>query len=151
MKKCPKCKSQILDDVKFCPYCGANVEYVPAETKYDTFEKGKSQSTKRGYDTYVNVSGAQQSFDTYVKTDSQKMVVDHNPQYQNQKPVETNSSVWGVLGFFLPLIGFILYLTWRTERPKDALNARNGALFSTILIIFLVAIMSCTLFNMSDF
>lgn len=151
MKKCPKCKSQILDDVKFCPYCGANVEYVPAETKYDTFEKGKSQASVRGHDTYRDNNGAKQNFETYVKTDSQKMVVDRNPQYQNQKPLESNPAIWGVIGFVLPIFGFLLYFTWRTERPKDALNARNGALVSTILIIFLVMIMSCSMINMTDF
>lgn len=151
MKKCPKCKSQILDDVKACPYCGANVEYVPAETKYDTYEKGKSQASVRGHDTYHDNACAKQGFETYVKTDSQKMMVDHNMQNQNQKPVNTNSAVWGIFGFLMPIIGFILYFLWRTDRPQDALQARNGALISTIIIILFIAMMKCTMFGSTGF
>lgn len=39
---------------------------------------------------------------------------------------------WGILGFFIPLVGLILYLTWRNDQPKNARKAGQGALISVI-------------------
>lgn len=40
---------------------------------------------------------------------------------------------WGILGFFIPLVGLILFLVWREERPKDSKGAGIGALVRVIL------------------
>lgn len=46
-----------------------------------------------------------------------------------------SSFVWGILGFFIPLAGLILYLIWKQERPSDAKAAGIGALICVILNI----------------
>lgn len=43
--------------------------------------------------------------------------------------------LWGVLGFFIPLVGFILFLVWRNERPNTAKSCGIGALVGFILWI----------------
>ena len=54
-----------------------------------------------------------------------------NTQVQN---IQDDGSIgWGVLGFFVPLAGLILFLMWRTERPKSAKAAGLGALISVIV------------------
>ena len=45
---------------------------------------------------------------------------------------------WGILGFFIPIVGLILYLVWKTDRPKDSKAAGIGALVSVILGILSV-------------
>ena len=40
---------------------------------------------------------------------------------------------WGVLGFFIPLAGLILFIMWKQERPKASKSAGIGALISVIL------------------
>lgn len=66
------------------------------------------------------------------------------PSYQNYQnyqsyqtprsnPADTGSMAWGVLGFFLPVVGFILWLVWKDERPLDAKVAGKGALISVII------------------
>ena len=45
---------------------------------------------------------------------------------------ETHTFWWGVLGYFFPLVGLILFLVWREEKPKTAESAGIGALFSVI-------------------
>ncbi|MFA5449543.1 MAG: zinc ribbon domain-containing protein [Clostridia bacterium] len=42
---------------------------------------------------------------------------------------------WGVLGFFVPLAGLILYILWRTEKPKNSTAAGRGALISACFIV----------------
>ena len=40
---------------------------------------------------------------------------------------------WGLLGFIVPIVGLILFLVWKDEKPKTALMAGKGALISVIL------------------
>jgi hypothetical protein len=46
---------------------------------------------------------------------------------------DTGSIGWGVLGFFFPLIGLILYLVWKNEKPKTANMVGKGALIGVIV------------------
>lgn len=48
------------------------------------------------------------------------------------------SKGFAVLGFFFPLIGFILYLVWKSETPLKAKSAGKGALIGFIVISALV-------------
>lgn len=48
---------------------------------------------------------------------------------------ESGSGGWGVLGFFFPVVGLILFLIWRTEKPKSSRAAGIGALISVILSV----------------
>ena len=41
--------------------------------------------------------------------------------------------LWGLLGFFVPVAGLILYLIWKDERPRAAKAAGIGALVSTMI------------------
>lgn len=46
---------------------------------------------------------------------------------------DTGNGAWGVLGFFVPVAGLILYLLWNTSAPKNAKMAGKGALISVIV------------------
>ncbi len=43
---------------------------------------------------------------------------------------------WAVLGFFIPIVGVVLYFVWKKNRKADAKNAGGGALVSLILWAF---------------
>lgn len=49
---------------------------------------------------------------------------------------------FAVLGFFLPLIGLILYLVWKSETPLKAKSCLNGAIAGFITGIVLVVLIS---------
>jgi hypothetical protein len=51
--------------------------------------------------------------------------------------VEGDTLGWAVLGFFFPLVGLILYLVWKEERPRASLSAGKGALWSVIIQVVL--------------
>ncbi len=46
---------------------------------------------------------------------------------------DTGNIGWGFLGFFFPLIGLILYLVWKDNKPKCAKVAGKGALVGVII------------------
>lgn len=67
------------------------------------------------------------------------------PCPENSRPYSSNSKDqsslgWGVLGFFFPLIGLILFLVWRTELPLRAKSVGKGALISAIISIVVMVI-----------
>ena len=58
------------------------------------------------------------------------------PQYQQaapQAPVDNGSFGWAVLGFCFPIVGLVLYLVWKSNKPISAKKAGIGALVSVIL------------------
>lgn len=61
----------------------------------------------------------------------------------SKKAVQEEGSTTGyaVLGFFVPIVGLILYLIWKDERPRASLSAGKGA-----LIGFIVGIVSYIIF-----
>lgn len=60
---------------------------------------------------------------------------------------------YGMLGFFIPVVGLILYILWKKEKPSTARAAGKGALVSFVLgIIFYIVVMVCSiLFIDSEF
>ncbi len=46
---------------------------------------------------------------------------------------DSGSIGWGFLGFIIPIVGLILYLTWKNEKPKCAKRAGSGALAAVII------------------
>ncbi|ERJ13235.1 hypothetical protein [Haloplasma contractile] len=59
---------------------------------------------------------------------------------------------YGILGFCIPLVGLILFLVWKDEKPGDAKMAGVGALVSVIvgaffyIISFVVGMASMSVF-----
>ncbi len=49
---------------------------------------------------------------------------------------------WGLLGFCIPLIGLILFLVWRDDKPLTAKAAGMGALAAIIIGIAVYAILA---------
>ena len=43
--------------------------------------------------------------------------------------------LWGLLGFCIPVVGLILFLIWKDQKPKTAKAAGIGALVSVIISV----------------
>ncbi|MDR1237752.1 MAG: PLDc N-terminal domain-containing protein [Propionibacteriaceae bacterium] len=56
-----------------------------------------------------------------------------NPPASN----DTGSFGWTVLGFFIPIVGLILWLVWKNDRPKDSTKARNGFIAGLVVSVIL--------------
>jgi len=68
----------------------------------------------------------------------------YEPIYQEEQksvPVQENNTFWwGVLGFFVPIAGLIIFLIWLKEKPKSAKCAGIGALIRVGISIVLTII-----------
>ena len=52
--------------------------------------------------------------------------------------VEDQGNVgWTILGFFIPIVGLILFLVWKDSKPVSAKQAGKGALISVIIEVVL--------------
>lgn len=43
--------------------------------------------------------------------------------------------LWGLLGCCIPIVGLILFLVWKDQKPKTAKAAGIGALISVIAMV----------------
>lgn len=70
-----------------------------------------------------------------------------------QAPVVTDSGSfgWAVLGFFIPLVGLILFLVWKQTKPKCAKMAGIGAIVGFVLGIVMSIVSSIFLASMASY
>lgn len=50
---------------------------------------------------------------------------------------DSGSFGWAVLGFFIPLVGLVLWLVWRETKPRDSKMSRNGFITGVIVWVAL--------------
>lgn len=48
---------------------------------------------------------------------------------------DTGSIGWGVLGFFIPVVGLVLWLVWKDTRPMDSKMSRNGFIAGLVVSV----------------
>ena len=55
--------------------------------------------------------------------------------YQNNTPYVEDNGVfgWGLLGCCIPVVGLVLFLVWKDQKPRTAKAAGIGALVSVII------------------
>ena len=71
---------------------------------------------------------------------------------QNFNDIDDSSSIgFAILGFFIPLVGLILFLVYESKRPQRAKSAGIGALvgFITKIVISIVCVILCFVFASS--
>ncbi|MBQ7010397.1 MAG: zinc ribbon domain-containing protein [Clostridia bacterium] len=56
---------------------------------------------------------------------------------QKSADSDTGSFLWALLGFFVPIAGFILWGVWKDTCPRSAKKAGVGALVSVICCVLL--------------
>ncbi len=54
-----------------------------------------------------------------------------------ENPRDRGGFLWGLLGCCIPVVGLVLFLVWRDEKPKTAKAAGIGALVSVILTVLI--------------
>nr|WP_314464237.1 zinc-ribbon domain-containing protein [uncultured Clostridium sp.] len=75
--------------------------------------------------------------------DDRAVVCPHCGVSQGNAPevVDNGGFGWGLLGCCIPLVGLILFLVWKDNKPKTAKAAGIGALVSVICIVIFYALM----------
>lgn len=119
MKYCPNCGAQTADTAAFCSNCGVRLEQ------------------SNGGDPSYPPQNAQQYDPRFAPPYGQQPYERQSAPSASQ---DTGRLIYGVIGFFIPVVGLILYVFWKNERPLDAKRAGRGALISVILsVLFSIA------------
>ncbi len=120
-KFCQYCGCQIKDGNYFCENCG-----TPVNNLYNNNGNNGNYNNYNNYNNNYNGN------------------YNGNYNYNNLNPAvpvkEEYLFLWGLLGFFIPIAGFVLFLIWLKEKPKTAKSAGLGALIRTIITFFIVMI-----------
>ena len=53
----------------------------------------------------------------------------------NSQKTDSGSVVNWIIGFLIPIVGLLLYVLWKDEKPVSAKQALNGVLISIVLSI----------------
>jgi len=68
----------------------------------------------------------------------------NNPQPVSYvDPSDAPSLGFAVLGFFIPLVGLILYLVWKDKTPQKAKSCGKGAIIGFVCSFVFVFLGSC--------
>ena len=116
--KCPRCHAENWDTDKHCSACGSSLTPTEQQSTPPPYAAQQSQHQSRG--NYQR-GGYQQ------KTQIQDKL---NP-------------LIGILAFFMPLIGFILYFVWKDEKPQSAKTVGLIALCTFGLTMLFYACVGC--------
>lgn len=118
---CKQCGKEIGEQDTFCPYCGASQDVADGSAQANSVPPQDN--------------GAQYQQQQYQQYQQQQQYA-----YQQQQNVQDSGSAgWGVLGFFFPLVGLILFLVWKDTKPRCAKSAGIGALVGVIVsVVFLI-------------
>ena len=103
---------------------------------------------------YCSKCGSEVDYNTQYcpKCGAPQSTSSYQPPQRPADPHDSGSIGWFILGFFVTIVGLILYLVWINDRPKDAKMAGLGALvgfivgivFSIIYVVVIIAMMSTT-------
>lgn len=157
---CKNCGASVPNDSHYCSSCGCRVdEDVPSASAQVNAPVSPERISI--YDEPIkNASAPPKSADPFGYADpnpynrpvppnatgvfnGNNQIVNHTPNVytpnntinnaNNNRPVvNENPLLWGVLGFFVPMAGLILFIIWKTEYPERSKSAGIGALISII-------------------
>lgn len=134
---CMNCGAPLDEGMSVCLSCGTAVveetatEEVFEEIKEETAESTTAESTESGEMKYCAKCGKAINKDAVV-------CVHCGCSVDGKKPSEDQDSDnigWGILGFFIPIVGFILWLMWKDKMPKKAKKLGIGALIGVCLSV----------------
>ena len=135
---CPKCGAEVTSDDRFCRNCGAPIAQNAANgAPADPF----GQTDAQGDQPQAQQPGAQPGatpdpFGSGYNAGSPQGF-NYDQYKQDHGENEQVSKGWGVLGFFFPVVGLILYLVWYDNHRKRAKVAGKGALIGVIAAVVL--------------
>ena len=119
MAFCKNCGVEINEGTAFCPNCG---------TKQDN----------------VNVASQPQNGVNVASQPQNGVNATPQPQYTSQpQAVDNGGFGWGLLGCCIPIVGLVLFLVWKDNKPKTAKAAGVGAIVGVVLCVIYYLLMVC--------
>ena len=122
-------KGELICVLAKCPHCGGVIKTI------FNFNNGEMPSSFTVSDTSeTNRNGLVQGVNYTLPSANRGAKSQNVSATQSQQTDSEGSTVgWGILGFFIPIVGFILWLIWKDEHPARAKSAGIGCLVSICL------------------
>lgn len=122
-------KGDLICVLAKCPHCGGVIKTI------FNFNNGEMPSSFTVSDTgETNRNGLVQGVNYTLLSANRGPKSQNVSATQSQQTDSEGSTVgWGILGFFIPIVGFILWLIWKDEHPARAKSAGIGCLVSICL------------------
>lgn len=122
-------KGDLICVLAKCPHCGGVIKTI------FNFNNGEMPSSFTVSDTgETNRNDFVQGVNYTLPSANRGAKSQNVSATQSQQTDSEGSTVgWGILGFFIPIVGFILWLIWKDEHPARAKSAGIGCLVSICL------------------
>lgn len=122
-------KGDLICVLAKCPHCGGVIKTI------FNFNNGEMPSSFTVSDTgETNRNDLVQGVNYTLPSANRGAKSQNVSATQSQQTDSEGSTVgWGILGFFIPIVGFILWLIWKDEHPARAKSAGTGCLVSICL------------------
>ncbi len=122
-------KGDLICVLAKCPHCGGVIKTI------FNFNNGEMPSSFTVSDTgETNRNSLVQGVNYTLPSANRGSKSQNVSATQSQQTDSEGSTVgWGILGFFIPIVGFILWLIWKDEHPARAKSAGIGCLVSICL------------------
>ncbi|MEI3410122.1 MAG: PLDc N-terminal domain-containing protein [Christensenellales bacterium] len=122
-------KGELICVLAKCPHCGGVIKTI------FNFNNGENPTSFTVSDTgETNRNSLVQGVNYTLPSANRGAKSQNVSATQSQQTDSEGSTVgWGILGFFIPIVGFILWLIWKDEHPARAKSAGIGCLVSICL------------------
>lgn len=122
-------KGDLICVLAKCPHCGGVIKTI------FNFNNGENPTSFTVSDTGgTNRNDLVQGVNYTLPSANRGAKSQNVSATQSQQTDSEGSTVgWGILGFFIPIVGFILWLIWKDEHPARAKSAGIGCLVSICL------------------
>ena len=122
-------KGELICVLAKCPHCGGIIKTI------FNFNNGENPTSFTVSDTgETNRNDLVQGVNYTLPSANRSAKVQNGTATQSQQTSSEGSTAgWGILGFFIPIVGFILWLIWKDEHPARAKSAGIGCLVSICL------------------
>lgn len=123
-------KGELICVLAKCPHCGGVIKTI------FNFNNGENPTSFTVSDTGGTnrnslVQGVNYTLPSNGRNVQNGGLGASSTQVQSAK--EGGAVGWGILGFFIPIVGFILWLVWKDEHPARSRSAGIGCLVSVCL------------------
>lgn len=120
---CPNCGNNCPDNINTCPNCGHAFAHAQQAPQQPAYEYGQPQQAPQQPQAPYG-----QPQQPYGQAPYGQAPYGQQPYgYVPPKPVDNGSFGWGLLGFCIPLVGLILFLVWKDNKPVSSKQAGIGA------------------------
>ena len=125
-------KGDLICVLAKCPHCGGIIKTVfnfnngEMPSSFTVSDQGSKNRNNLLQGVNYTLPSSNRRYESGVQTATST---------QAQSAKEGGTAGWGVLGFFFPLVGFILWLVWKDDRRARSRSAGIGCLVSVCLSV----------------